>query len=144
MTQDNNKQYVGDQDDDNNTLTVKAADGKKLDKVTDENGVPVNGTVLIGLNGKKYKAIVKDGIATVDVILPKSPYTLVVYYEGDNNYNSSYVIYKEGASYKEEVSSSTDLSKNNAGGNMENTGNPLLVLLIALAAIGIESFRRKF
>ena len=29
--------------------------------------------------------------------------------EGDNNYNSSYVIYKEGVSYKEEVSSSTDL-----------------------------------
>ncbi len=127
---------------------VKGKAGQKVTitaRVTDENGNPVNeGTVIIGFNGKEYEAQVVDGIATVEVVLPDKAgtYSATAYYEGFN-YNSSY------ATFTVEVSDipgpNPDPNPNPVNpGNMENTGNPLLVLLIALVAIGLESLRRKF
>ncbi len=125
---------------------VKGKAGQKVKitaKVTDENGNPVpSGTVLVKLNDKIYKTTVKNGIATIKVVLPKAgSYNLVVYFEGDNNHNASYDVVNVKVI---EDPSNSNLNPNlNSIGNMENTGNPLLVLLIALGAIGLESFRRK-
>ncbi len=122
---------------------VKGKAGEKVKitvRVTDENGNPVpEGTVIIGFNGKEYKANVVNGIAIVEVVLPNKAgtYSATAYYEGFN-YNSSYT------TFTVEVSDIPGPNPNPIKGNMENTGNPLLVLLIALAALGLESFRRKF
>ena len=129
----------------NTKVTVDPISGKAGEtviipiKVTDENGNPVPlGTVLVKLNDKIYKTTVKNGIATIKVVLPKAgSYNLVVYFEGDNNHNASYDVVNV------KVIEDHSNSNLNSIGNMENTGNPLLVLLIALGAIGLESFRRK-
>ncbi len=124
---------------------VKGKAGEKVKitaRVTDERGNPVpEGTVIIGFNGKEYKANVVNGIATVEVVLPKAgTYSATAYYEGIN-YNSSYTTFTVEVS--DIPGPNPDPNPVNPG-NMENTGNPLLVLLIALAAIGLESLRRKF
>ncbi len=66
--------------------------------------------------------------------LKAGEYTLLVVYSGDNNYNgietqSTFVVEKAPASIPKAC--------------MPNTGNPLLVLLIALSTLGIGSLRRK-
>ena len=139
----------------NTTVTVDHVKGKAGQKVTitarvtDENGNPVNeGTVIIGFNGKEYEAQVVDGIATVKVVLPKAGnYSATAYYEGIN-YNSSYTTFTVEVSDipgpNPDPNPTPKKDVNNSVGNMENTGNPLLVLLVALCAIGLESFRRKF
>ena len=113
-------------------------------RVTDEKGNPVKeGTVIIGFNGKQYKANVVNGIATIEVVLPKAgTYSATAYYEGFN-YNSSYTTFIVKVS-DIPCPNPNPAPVNNGVGNMENTGNPLLVFLIALAAIGLESLRRKF
>ncbi|MCQ2964585.1 MAG: Ig-like domain-containing protein [archaeon] len=124
---------------------VKGKTGEKVKitaRVTDERGNPVpEGTVIIGFNGKEYKVNVVNGIATVEVILPKAgTYSATAYYEGIN-YNSSYTTFTVEVS--DIPGPNPDPNPVNPG-NMENTGNPLFVLLIALAAIGLESLRCKF
>ena len=137
------------------TVTVDPVKGKTGQKVTitarvtDKKGNPVNeGTVIIGFNGKEYEAQVVDGIATVKVVLPKAGnYSATAYYEGIN-YNSSYTTFTVEVSDipgpNPDPNPTPKKDVNNSVGNMENTGNPLLVLLVALCAIGLESFRRKF
>ncbi len=127
---------------------VKGKAGEKVKitaRVTDERGNPVpEGTVIIGFNGKEYEANVVNGIATVEVVLPKAgTYSATSYYEGIN-YNSSYTTFTVEVSDIPGPNPDPNPNPVNPVGNMENTGNPLLVLLIALAAIGLESFRRKF
>ena len=102
----------------------KAGDKVKLiAKVNDIYGNPVQGGVVIfGFNGKEYKANVENGIATVEVVLPKAGnYSATAYYVADDN-NKSVVANKINT--------------------MENCGNPLVVLLIALISLPIIR-RRK-
>ena len=139
------------------TITIDPVKGKVGEKVkvtatvTDENGnlVP-DGEVTFELNGKKYSALIKNGIATTYVTLPDKAgnYTLTAYYTGDNTYQDAYDVAIVEVTAKDIPGPNPDptpkpTTKKDVG-NMENTGNPLLVLLIALAAIGLESFRRKF
>lgn len=70
--------------------------------------------------------------------LKAGEYTLLVKYSGDNHYKSiktqtSFIVEKRPAPNHK------DLTKE----CMPNTGNPLLILLIALSLISIESLRRK-
>ncbi|MCQ2964239.1 MAG: Ig-like domain-containing protein [archaeon] len=135
------------------TVTVDPVKGKAGEKVKitarvkDESGNPVEeGTVIIGFNGKEYKANIVNGIATIEVILPNKAgnYSATVYYEGFN-YNSSYTTFTvEVSDIPGPNPDPNPTPINNSVGNMENTGNPILVLIIALSAIGLESFRRKF
>ena len=136
------------------TVTVDPVKGKAGEKVkitarvTDQNGNPVeDGYVIIGFNGKEYKAYVVNGIATVEVTLPNKAgtYSATAYYEGFN-YNSSYAVFTVEVSDIPGPNPNPNPNPNpiNNGVDMENTGNSLLVLLIALCAIGLESFRRKF
>ncbi len=138
-------------DQSNTIITVDPVNGKAGEKVkitvrvNDENGNPVNeGTVIVKFNGKEYEVDVVNGIATIEVVLPKSgTYTTTTYYEG-LNYNSSYTTFTVEVSDIPSPNPNPNPNPvNNGVGNMENTGNPILVLLIALCAIGLESFRRK-
>ncbi len=131
--------------------SVKGKVGEKVKitaRVTDERGNPVQeGTVTFRCMNLEFKAEVVDGIATIVTVLPNATgtYNADAFYEGSNYESSS-------ATFTVEVSDipgpnpdpNPKNDVNNPVGNMENTGNPLLVLLIALAAIGLESFRRKF
>ncbi len=114
---------------------VKGKVGEKVKfiaKVNDVNGNPVQGGVVIfGFNGKEYKANVKNGIATVEVILPKvGNYSATAYYVADENHNDNSVVFDV------EV-----IDDSNPGIPMEHTGSPLVALLIALISLPI--LRRK-
>ena len=110
-------------------------------RVTDDKGNPIpDGKITIKFNGKEYEAYVVEGIATVEVVLPSAGiYTATAFYEGFNYANSS-------ALFTIEVSSNPEPNPtpfNNDVANMENTSNPLLVLLMALCVIGLGLFRRE-
>ena len=138
------------------TVTVDSVKGKVGEKVkvtatvTDEDGnlVP-DGEVTFELNGEKYSALIKNGIATTYVTLPDNAgnYTLTAYYAGDDTYQDAYDVAIVEVTAKDIPGPNPDPNPkdvSNPVGNMENTGNPLFVLLVALCAIGLESFRRKF
>ena len=88
-------------------------------------------------------ADVIDGVAHYTFKgLKAGEYTLIAEYLGDNNYNNAstettFVV--EEAPVPSPVPSPNDLVND----TMPKVGNPILVLLIALCAIGLESFRRK-
>lgn len=107
-------------------------------KVVDDRGIPVEeGIVTIVINGKKYTAHVNNGIAIVEIELPsQGKYIAEVYYDGQySNYADGFVIFTIDS-----IPIANDLINSNL---MENTGNPLVLLLIALATIGIGSLKRK-
>ena len=116
---------------------VKGKSGDKVKftaKVNDIYGNPVQGGVVIfGFNGKEYKANVVNGVATVEVVLPKAgTYSATAYYVADENHNNVYTVFTV------EVINNPI---NNSRIPIEHTGNPLTALLIALLTLPI--LRRK-
>ncbi|MDO5849720.1 MAG: Ig-like domain-containing protein, partial [Methanobacteriaceae archaeon] len=138
-------------------ISIELVKGKVGEKViitaivTDQNDNPIkNGTITIDFNGKKYKTEVIDGIATIELILPnEGKYSATAYYEESDLYNSSFTVFtvevtdipNPNPNPNPNVNPNHN-SINNGVGVMENTGNPLLVLLIALCTIGF-GLRRK-
>lgn len=109
-------------------------------KVVDDRGIPVEeGLITIVINGKKYTANVKDGIAIVEIELPsQGKYIAEAFFDGGySNYANGSVIFTIDSN---PVTDNSDSINANV---MENTGNPLLILLIALVTIGIGSLKRK-
>lgn len=101
------------------------------------------GYVYFSLDGIVwYKAPVVNGIAKYEFgELPAGDYVLYAYYTGDDNYNAvsantTFTVESPSPYVPEEPVEP-------AVPTMANTGNPLLVLFIALAGIGIGSLRRK-
>lgn len=98
------------------------------------------GYVYFSLDGIVwYKAPVVDGKAQYEFgELPAGEYTLYAYYTGDDNYNPT----ESNTTFTVE-SPSPYVHEEPVVPTMANTGNPLLVLFIALAGLGIGSLRRK-
>ena len=116
-------------------VDVKGKTGEKVKliaKVNDIYGNPVQGGVVIfGFNGKEYKANVENGIATVEVVLPKAGnYSATAYYVADKNHNDNSTVFTVNV-----------IDDSNPGIPMEHTGTPLVALLIALISLPI--IRRK-
>ena len=125
-------------------VTVDDVKGKVGDKVKftakiyDSEGNPVKeGVVIFGFDGKEYKANIINGIAAVEVVLPKAGnYSATAYYDGDEFHESAYAVFNV------EVTNNTNPDPiNKSGIPMEQTGNPLIVLLFAL--ISLPLIRRK-
>lgn len=137
-------------------ITIDSVKGKIGDKITftakviDENGKIVKkGTVIFRFNGREYSAKIVDGFATITVVLPDKAGndSVTVYFKGDSTYQDTYAVFNVEVIAKDIPNPNPNPSPNpvNGGvGNIENTGNPLLLLLIALGAISLESLRRKF
>ena len=127
-------------------VTVDNVRGKVGDKVkftakvNDIYGNPVQGGVVIfGFNGKEYKANVINGVASIEVVLPKAgTYSATAYYDGDENHNNNYGIFAVDVI---NGSNPNPNPTNKSGIPMEHTGNPLIVLLITLITLPI--LRRK-
>ncbi|MCQ2738521.1 MAG: Ig-like domain-containing protein [archaeon] len=89
-----------------------------------------------------YRAPVVDGRAEYEFgELPAGEYTLYAKYSGDDNYNPT----ESNTTFTVESPSPYvhDEPVEPVVPTMANTGNPLLVLFIALAGLGIGSLRRK-
>ena len=106
---------------------------------------PINeGTVIISLNGKDYIAKVVDGIATFNVIIPSKEgiYSAKVSFNGEgtdyDNTTCDFTVTSVEDNNTEDINKSLVSNKINT---MENCGNPLIALLIALISLPI--IRRK-
>ena len=118
-------------------------------KVGEDGTVVVNlpsdatGTVTIEVAGKTYTSEVVDGKAVFKVTgLSKGVYTVHVYYSGDDNYDANETVTSitvEGHGHDNPINpqegDGVDLSK-------YPTGNPILILLLILLAIGSTQIRR--
>ena len=129
-----------------NGSTVKVNVG-----VHDILGTPINeGTVTISLNGKEYTAKVVEGIATFDIIIPSKEgiYTAKVLFNGEGTKYDNTTCDFTVTSILEDTNNTDNNTKDinnsvvsNKINNMENCGNPLIALLIAL--ISLPLIRRK-
>ena len=114
--------------------------------VHDMLGTSINeGTVTISLNGKEYTAKVIDGVATFNVIIPSKEgiYSAEVFFNGEgtdyDNTTCDFTVTSVEDSNADDNNKSVVANKINT---MENCGNPLVVLLIALISLPIIR-RRK-
>ncbi|MDO5849718.1 MAG: Ig-like domain-containing protein, partial [Methanobacteriaceae archaeon] len=128
------------------TIKVDVVSGMHVSTIVEGDDVIVTvtlpedatGTVKLSIDGGKtwVYADVIDGIAHYTFKgLKAGEYTLLVEYSGDNNYNG---ISTETTFVVEEAPIPAPAKE-----TLPATGNPILVLLIALCAVGLESFRRK-
>ena len=131
---------------------VSGSSGDKVDivaDIVDQNGKPVqNGTAVLKLNGKEYKAEVKDGKATFkDVVLPDESTEATIDYLGNDYYNPSKTTIQitineepEPEPQPEPVAPVTEKSVP----VVPAAGNPIaLVVLALLTLISTVSFGRK-
>ncbi len=114
--------------------------------VHDLSGTPINeGTVTISLNGKEYIAKVVNGVATFNIVLPSNEgvYSAKVFFNGEGtdyeNTACDFTVTSVEDSNADDNNKSVVANKINT---MENCGNPLVVLLIALISLPIIR-RRK-
>ena len=123
----------------------------------DENGHVVvtlpsdaTGTVTIVIDGKKYTAPVKNGVAVFDIPgLSGGKHDIKVYYSGDDKYSSTETdgdikVKDKNATHKHEGQSKSEKAVFESTG-LENkaAGNPILVLLLAIFALGSAVRFRK-
>ena len=107
------------------------------------------GTVTLKIDGKTYVLEVKDGKA-VFVIPGLAPgdHKIVAIYSGDDKYEgnvteSDIVVYNNETPGNNTPDYNKDYSKEAVGGlSRHATGNPLLILLISLIAVGSSLLRR--
>ena len=109
------------------------------------------GTVTLALEGKYYTVSVKDGKAVFDIPgLAAGKYNITAYYSGDNKYDpaqiDSIITVNDNSTNQENQSAPVDKlssSSNKAVKATDNAaGNPILMLLLTLMAIGFTSIRR--
>ena len=109
------------------------------------------GTVTLVLEGKYYTVPVKDGKAVFDIPgLAAGKYNITAYYSGDNKYDpaqiDSIITVNDNSTNQENQSAPVDKlssSSNKAVKATDNAaGNPILMLLLTLMAIGFTSIRR--
>ena len=122
--------------------------GEKTDitvEIVDENGNPVkDGTATLTVDGKIYTAEVVDGAATFkDIVLPEKDTVADVYYQGNDYYNSSSATFSIKISHD---NNNTDGNKtkhiSSKGIDGNETGNPIVIMLLALFAMVI-TYRKK-
>ena len=104
------------------------------------------GSVTIKVNGKKYTAKVKNGMARFKVSgLTAGSYKVHAKYSGDKNHEPStsttkIVVHKNG---KEKSGSKAGSQYHEATGLEKHaTGNPILILLLVILALGSTQIRR--
>ena len=129
-------------------------------KITEDGKVTVSlpndatGTVTIEVGGKKYTASVKNGVAVFNIPgLDLGKHKIKVYYSGDDKYAANkavtkIVVYDNNGNNDETHDGAHEKgSHDSSGGNDKSlsayaTGNPILVLLIMILAIGTTQLRR--
>ena len=127
------------------TINVDVESNMHVDTIVEGDDVIVTvtlpedatGQVRLSIDGGKTWVYVDviDGVAHYTFKgLKAGEYTLIAEYLGDNNYNA---VSAETTFVVEDAPVSPLVN------TMPKAGNPILVLLIALCAIGLESFRRK-
>ena len=108
-----------------------------------------SGNVTVAIGGRNYTAPVKDGKAIFDISgLAKGKYNLTAYYSGDDKYEADQI--KLEITVKDNGNKHNNNSENNHSNNdlspgilqINSTGNPIAVLLLALMAIGFTGIRR--
>ncbi len=107
------------------------------------------GTVTITVDGKKYTADVKDGKAVFVITgLSKGDYDVDASYSGDKKYDANDTITDIEVHFNETPSPhgqvDNNILDNGDGVQLSNyaTGNPIIVLLLMLLAIGSTQLRR--
>ncbi len=109
------------------------------------------GTVTLALEGKYYTALVKDGKAVFDISgLAAGKYNITAYYSGDNKYDpaqiDSIITVNDNSTNQEnqtEPNNKLSSSSNKAVKATDKAaGNPILMLLLTLMAIGFTGIRR--
>ena len=119
--------------------------------VTDDGGNPVlNGTATLIIDGVEYTAEVHNGTATfIDVILPKSSTSAILKYSGNEYYapgESTFDVIINSA--EEPENNQTVPSQNNVNKTVKHsiasqTGNPILVLVLALMCLASNNILRR-
>ena len=100
------------------------------------------GTVTVTINGKDYTVDVKDGKAVFDIPgLAAGKYDIVVYYSGDDKYDSCQIDYI--ITVKENGKKHNNQSDIVSPSMAVKAGNPIFVLLLALMTIGSATIRRS-
>ena len=109
------------------------------------------GTVSIALEGKYYTVSVKDGKAVFDIPgLAAGKYNITAYYSGDNKYDpaqiDSIITVNDNSTNQENQSAPVDKLSSKSDMAVKATdnaaGNPILLLLLTLMAIGFTGIRR--
>ena len=128
---------------------INGNSGEKTDikvKIVDENGYPVkNGNATLTVDGKTYTTDVVDGVATFKgVVLPENDTVADVYYQGNDYCNASSATFSIKVNHDgnntDENKTAKHISSNVVDGNA--TGNPIVIMLLALFALVI-TYRKK-
>jgi len=129
--------------------TPISATGDKIEQGEDATVVvkvpsDATGTVTITVDGKKYTAEVENGKAVFNIPgLTKGDHDVTAVYSGDKKYEANDTITDIDVHYEDGPNPHYDGEKHvNAGLAKYPTGNPILVLLLVLLALGSTQLRR--
>lgn len=106
------------------------------------------GTVTVEIDGKNHTAPVENGKAVFDIPgLSQGKHDIKVYYSGDDKYESvqfdaSITIEGNETNPENKTVKTVDKVAMATGSTDETTGNPILMLLVALMAIGSTALRK--
>ena len=106
------------------------------------------GTVTIEIDGKNHTAQVENGKAVFDIPgLAPGKHDIKVYYSGDDKYeavqfDASITVEDNGTNPENKTIKTVDKVAMATGSTDETTGNPILMLLVALMAIGSTALRK--
>ncbi|AGN16734.1 Ig-like domain-containing protein [Methanobrevibacter sp. AbM4] len=120
------------------------------------NGTGLNGTVTVNFNNKNYTVNVIDGKGNLTLSnLKNGKYGINVIFDGDNIYsgistNASFSIDVPDKNGTDNGNSNTETSEDNNlkslrfnGNTLPKTGNPIMVLLLALMALTVVIKRKE-
>ena len=120
------------------------------------NGTGLNGTVTVNFNNKNYTVNVIDGKGNLTLSnLKNGKYGIYVIFDGDNIYsgistNASFSIDVPDKNGTDNGNSNTETSEDNNlkslrfnGNSLPKTGNPIMVLLLALMALTVVIKRKE-
>ena len=101
------------------------------------------GTVTITVDGKKYTTEVKEGKAVFSIPgLTKGDHEVTASYSGDKKYEANDTITDIEVHYSETPSGGDNVKHAGVDLTQHATGNPILVLLLVILAIGSTQIRR--
>ena len=120
------------------------------------NGTGLNGTVTVNFNNKNYTVNVIDGKGNLTLSnLKNGKYGIDVIFDGDNIYsgistNASFSIDVPDKNGTDNGNSNTETSEDNNlkslrfnGNSLPKTGNPIMILLLALMALTVVIKRKE-